>query len=199
MSHHFLADNWSQNQTRPHQFFNTGNLSTSNLADQMNRPPIPPWIYLMISHVLKSLDKDLQCSRQLTPFEKLCTQNSPQRHLIAYTDNLLFENLLPNTSNACTRWEEDLSFSLTDEQWERIFLNIHKGSLNVSTQENGYKIQSRWYRTPALLNRLYPSTLDKCWRCHKDKETLFTHLVVLHPITNFLERGMLNHLPSNLL
>lgn len=44
--------------------------------------------------------------------------------------------------------------------------------MNVSTQENGYKIQSRWYCTPALLNRLYPSTPDKCWRCHKDKGTL---------------------------
>lgn len=77
-----------------------------------------------------------------------------------------------NTSKACKAWEKDLILTLTPEDWETIFLNIHKGSINVSTQENRYKIQPRWYRTPALLHKFKPTIPDTCWRCQEDRGTL---------------------------
>lgn len=42
---------------------------------------------------------------------------------------------------------------------------MHKGSLNVSIQENNYKTLTCWYRTPAILNKHNPSSPNKCWRC----------------------------------
>lgn len=65
-----------------------------------------------------------------------------------------------------------VSISLTEENWENIFKTIHKGSTNVTTQENGFKIQSRWYRTPVLLHKFKPEIPEVCWRCHQERGTL---------------------------
>lgn len=118
-------------------------------------PAIPPWTYLLISHYLGSLNKNSSCSRQLIPFERLCEQKFPQNHLTSTIQNLLFTDYHPNDTLVCKAWARDLSLSLTLEDWEQIYLNFHKGSVNVSTQENGYKIQSRWYCTPALSTNLH--------------------------------------------
>lgn len=114
----------------------------------------------------------MQYSRQFTPFERLCTQTRPHSRLISSKHNLIFTDLQANESLACRNWEKDLSISLSAGNWKQIFLNIHKGSSNVTAQENRYKIQSRWYRTPALLNKFYPATPETCWRCHQDRGTL---------------------------
>lgn len=44
--------------------------------------------------------------------------------------------------------------------------------MNVTTQENGFKIQSRWYRTPTLLHKFKPDIPETCWRCHQDRGSL---------------------------
>lgn len=126
----------------------------------------------MFTHYLKILDKGGQCSRPLTPFELLCTKTSPQSHLVSYIHNLIFADLKEKDNQPCKKWEADLSIQLTDERWEQIFLNIHKGSTNVTTQENGYKIQARWYHTPVLLHKFKPDIPETCWRCHQERGTL---------------------------
>lgn len=60
----------------------------------------------------------------------------------------------------------------TDSEWETICTYIHKGSLNVATQECGYKILSKWYRTPSLLHKFSCSTTNRCWRCDTEEGTL---------------------------
>lgn len=50
-------------------------------------------------------------------------------------------------------------------EWELICSYIHKGSLNVATQECGYKIITRWYRTPALIHKFSSAIPSKCWCC----------------------------------
>lgn len=53
-----------------------------------------------------------------------------------------------------------------------MFTIAHKGSLNVSIQENNYKTLTRWYRTPAILNKFNPSYPNKCCRCDGEPGTL---------------------------
>lgn len=98
---------------------------------------------------------------------------------------MLYFLLTNNDSKACKNWERDLSLSLSTDNWEQMFLNIHKGSINVSTQENGYNIQSRWYRTPALLHKFKPTTPETCWRCHKDRGPLLHIWWSCTPIQTF--------------
>lgn len=76
------------------------------------------------------------------------------------------------TIKACVNWERDLQTELTEAQWEHISMIAHKGSLNVSIQENNYKILMRWYRTPVIIHKYYPTLSDKCWRCTIEVGTL---------------------------
>lgn len=39
--------------------------------------------------------------------------------------------------------------------------------MNVATQENGYKIATKWYRTPARLHKFSLKIPNTCWRCKK--------------------------------
>lgn len=121
----------------------------------------------MITHFLGSLDRKFPVARQLTTFERLCALTSPQNHLIFFTHSPLFTECQPNDSKACAAWQRDLYLSLTPEEWKKIYLNIYKGSINVSTQENGYKVQSCWYRMPAILHKFKPTISDIYWRCHE--------------------------------
>lgn len=77
-------------------FFDHGKfLSASHLSIQMDKLPIPVWTYLLLTHYIKSLDKHSSCSRQLTPFEMLCTQDPPQSQLISTMHSLLFKEYIP--------------------------------------------------------------------------------------------------------
>ena len=67
---------------------------------------------------------------------------------------------------------KDLNISISNGQWESIFCRLHKGSLNVLTQENSYKLYSRWYRTPNVINKYNPNVSPLCWRCGTAPGTL---------------------------
>lgn len=62
--------------------------------------------------------------------------------------------------------------SFSDEQWEAIHEYTHKCSLNVAIQENCYKIETRWYRTPSLLHKFLPFIPNTCWGCGKAEGTM---------------------------
>lgn len=172
MHNHFLTDNFPQDNVRAHQFFHQGKILTaSQISTQTGKSPISPWTYTLLAHYLQSLDKHSKCSRPLTPFETLCSQVNAQPHLISNTHNLLFTDDQTNQNLGCQKWEKDLSISPSAMQWEQSFLNIHKGSRKVTTQENSYKIVSRWYRTPTLLHKITPETSAIFWRCLADEGT----------------------------
>lgn len=45
----------------------------------------------------------------------------------------------------------------------------------IYTQENSYKILSRWYLTPHRLHKMFPNTPSNCWRCN-DNDGSFLHI-----------------------
>lgn len=124
---------------------------------------------MLLSHYILPLNKKLKVSRPLFLLETLCTKQSPQSHLISTMYSLLFLNVPSNIGRACKAWENELSLSMSREQWEQVYLNIHKGSVKVSTQENGYKVQTHWYSTPSLIHKFNADIPDVCWRCKQDK------------------------------
>ena len=102
----------------------------------------------------------------------LCVSNSPQRHLISKTYSLLFSDVDLEMDEKVQYWERVLDIHISTNEWRHIFTFIHKGSLNVLTQENGYKIYSKWYRTPHVIHKFSPSTSPTCWRCKSALGTL---------------------------
>ena len=125
--------------------------------------------------ITKFLNKPNPCynwQRPKTPFENICLKNSPQKHLISTLHSLFYSGFDLKTDTANLKWEEELKISLSTDQWETIFHRLHKGSLNVLTQENGYKLYSRWYRTPHIVNKYNPNVSSLCWRCKSAPGTL---------------------------
>lgn len=58
-------------------------------------------------------------------------------------------------------WETRLDRTIEKKSWEKVHWYIHKGTMNMNTQENGYKIKTRWYRTPDLLHKFFPMVSDQ--------------------------------------
>lgn len=55
--------------------------------------------------------------------------------------------------------------NLFDSVWEFLSSFGFKISANVALRENHYKILHQWYLTPNRLTKMFPRTLDICWRC----------------------------------
>lgn len=63
----------------------------------------------------------------------------------------------------------DLDTEISPEQWHTSFTFTHKSSISGFSQEKNYRLLSRWYRDPVMVNKMYPNTLDACWCCHEGK------------------------------
>lgn len=79
---------------------------------------------------------------------------------------------IPSADRFRENWSKDLGIEISDRQWQKACILVHKCSLSTRMQETSFKLLSQWYATPAKLNKLYPQTSDLCWRCQKEKGTL---------------------------
>lgn len=109
----------------------------------------------------------------MTPFEELCLCNETPSHLISTIYRLL--DPLKDSNTSCQlRWERELNRS---QKMNSItfFLLTHKSSISAKAQKLNFKILSRWYRVPSLIDSIYPEVSDCCWRCGEDDWTM-THI-----------------------
>lgn len=70
------------------------------------------------------------------------------------------------------KWIRDLEIEDSEETRTCICRATHGSSISSYIQEAGYKITSRWYRTPRVLSKIFPGTSDRCWRCGREEGTL---------------------------
>lgn len=160
-------------QARANQFFRNGSLlSQPLLAANLPNHEIPFFKYLQLRHFLQTTPHMSHWHRDHTPFELLCLSTEPQNHLISTLYALLFSGHQIKQDKLVLQWENDLSINLSPNEWGQIFTLMHKGSINVSTQENRYKLFSKWYRTPEKIHHFHPTIPPTCWRCGADRGTL---------------------------
>lgn len=160
-------------QARAHSFFQNGTLLPyPALSATLPNHNIPFYKYLQLRHLFQSPHYTSPWHRELTSFELLCSSTEPQGHLISVNYSLLFSQRKVKDDKIVRQWENDLSIDLTPMDWDHIFTLIHKGSINVSTQENRYKLFSKWYRTPDKVHHFHPSIPPICWRCNATRGTL---------------------------
>ena len=105
----------------------------------------------------------------------LCSSKSPQRHIILMLYASMYKAPFVSMQAEQTSWETRLGRTVGMKDWEKIYWFIFKGSLSVNIQESGYKIRTRWYRTPDVVHKFSPSVPDRCWRCGKALGT-FLHI-----------------------
>lgn len=149
-----------------HFFDNTGvfkSLPALNSLDPLH--PIPFWTYLQLHHFLTATRHKAAFSRPLMVFEQLCTSDTRVSKAISTVYSSL---ITPNTVTLTlseANWKKDIGSHFYPEEWESMNTLLLGSSRNVQIQETNYKLRSRWYSTPVLLNCLYPETPNVCWRC----------------------------------
>lgn len=158
---------------RAHGCFHNGSLLPhAELESTLSNHHLTFFKYLQLRHFLQTYSRDSPYSRDHTPLELLCLDTEPQGHLISATYSLLFSQHIVKNDKLVKQWESDLSLDLSPQEWDSIFTLMHKGSINVSTQENRFKVFSKWYRTPYKIHKFHPAIPPTCWRCGSAKGTL---------------------------
>lgn len=104
------------------------------IAAQLPNHDIPFFKYLQLRHFLQSHQRNPPWHRELTQLELLCSSTELQGHLISTIYSLLFSRTKVKDDKIVRQWEHELSIDLTTSEWDRIFTLMHKGSINVSTQ-----------------------------------------------------------------
>lgn len=126
---------------------------------------------LQLHHFLSSMPPPNDTDQTLTPMEDLCSGTGPLLHSLSLTYSMLITQAEEYKLQGLTKWEKELKCQFTTSKKQHILQFTHK-SLCTKIQETNYKILTHWYRTPALLNTIFPLSSDVCWRCQERKGTL---------------------------
>lgn len=108
-----------------HFFHNDSVISFSDLPSRLPDSTIPFFTFLQITHFLNSTHPVSQWYRDLNPFEALCSNDSPQSHLISTVYSLLFDESDHKSNMVNRKWEMELNLDLPKEEWENIHTHIH--------------------------------------------------------------------------
>ena len=134
--------------------------------------PFDFWRHRQLETFITKCHKVAQIRTNLTEFERLWASEDPEPHLISVLYRLL-EGVSPSPRPYFVReWERDLQTEFTDEQLYHLCRLTHKSSVDAKTQENNYKLLTRWYRVPTSLARIFPNVSDRCWRGCGQRGTL---------------------------
>lgn len=140
----YLSAEWPYAEMQAKHFFSRGRfLHQSELAALSLTKSFPFWAYPKLKHYLDNPVTRDSFTKTPTVFESLCSGPSSQRHVISVLYAFMFQEPYSALHTECAFWETQLDTVIPEASWDRIHLYIHKGSLNVHTQKNGYNIKTR--------------------------------------------------------
>lgn len=114
------------------------------------------WRAVQLRHFLNTLILPSSYGCTLTIFEEYCNGSSVFHQTLSKTYALLVAPSEDFRLPFFRGWERDLGRTFMEEQCTNMIHNIFESSICIRMQETNFKILSRWYRTPAFLNRCYP-------------------------------------------
>lgn len=138
MEQAYLAAEWPYPEMQARHFFLRGRfLRQRELEAISNTKSFPFWACIQIKHFLDNLANRDNFGKNPTVLESLCTGPFPKNHLISVLYAAVFGESYASQRSELAYWETVLDREIEDSSWDRVHLYIHKGSLNVHTQENG--------------------------------------------------------------
>lgn len=138
----YLSKEWPYTQMQAKHLFCRGKfLRLQDLVALSNTKSFPSWL----KHFLDVPVKIAKFTSPPTVFESLCSSSSPQSHVISALYVFMFGEPYSSLCSDHTFWESALDREIGEASWDQIHLYIHKGFLNVNTQENGYKLKTRCF------------------------------------------------------
>lgn len=114
-------------------------LDLENLKTKLNIPSLSNWEYTQLHYFATPQLKKASKNTLLSTFEQICALQQPQQYMLSTLHSMLWENCPIKLDKLSDDWSSDTEITLGDPQWEKIFRNVLKGSINVSIQENNYK------------------------------------------------------------
>lgn len=133
---------------------------------------MPFWLALHLRYFLKKLPPPECFRRELTEFEKICNGEGHIGHILSLVYKKLIGTRRGTTPDFIKKWARDLEIELTEQQISKLLALTHKSSMCCNVQETGYKIITRWYRTPRILKKMFPQQSNVCWRCGEMEGTI---------------------------
>lgn len=128
--------------------------------------------FMQLGAYIRSKIKTFPVIRELTSFERNCLNGESMRHSLSHFYEILTSLEAPQELNFMQAWERELGVTFTQKQKAKMLKSIHKTSIASRYQEGGYKILTRWYRTPSALQKIFPQVSDRCWRCKRGEGTM---------------------------
>lgn len=98
------------------------------------------------------------------PPQQLLMKYTPPSHAVFSRIQFFFVSVYPNLPKYTAARVSDLQTIISPYQQILFFIFAHKLSIATSDQENGFKLNTRWYKCPDLFNHIYPIISDVC--CH---------------------------------
>lgn len=145
--------------------------SLSELMDETGLFKLDCWRALQLTHFLWSLPSPDKFGQNLTRYETYCSGEGVLPHALSAVYLLITppeDYQLPCLS----AWEIDFGHKFTARQRQNILIFTYGSSMCTKIQETNFKIVTRWDNTPAKLQKIYPSSSDRCWRCQEDRGTI---------------------------
>lgn len=135
----------------------------------------PGWRYNQMKSFFKKIKPLLRPLNTITRFESRCVHLGEGRHMLSQMYSLILSTQKKTIPYFVREWERELNKVLSDEQIKKMIQSTYSTSISSYSQEMAYKFLTRWYRTPARLNRIYPTADARCWRGCEQRGT-FLHL-----------------------
>lgn len=88
---------------------------------------------------------------------------TPLDHLLSKWYRLINDPI--DQPNFIDKWAKELNKPFNDTQIQGLINNAFSNLKSYSYQEMQFKLVSRWYKTPVLMNRINPQIPKSCWRC----------------------------------
>lgn len=72
---------------------------------------------------------------------------------------------MQNTESIKGKWELELNILITDNVWEELCINCHKGLNSQLWREFDWKLKIRYFNTPLIISRYVKEpNVELCWR-----------------------------------
>ncbi|XP_063806719.1 synaptotagmin-like protein 2 [Pseudophryne corroboree] len=115
----------------------------SEIREKWEIPQRDFWKFLQIRHFLHTNNAYREASRELTAFEKMCVAPMNPIHTVSTLYKLLCASDSLTPPHFIQKWERDLNISLSDKEWDSIFLKTHKSSICIQTPAAGIGLENR--------------------------------------------------------
>ncbi len=79
-------------------------------------------------------------------------------------------------TRAKLKWEEELNIHISEDTWKEMNRNVHTTTASPYWREYAWKIQSRYFITPAQQAKYNNKILSNCWRDCGESYANFSHI-----------------------